>query len=101
LRRPAGTGCDDLQDPRRLAEILGRRTALRVQPARDGNPLASGLVLSGPAMTAPPERRPSSGWMGLVLAQDRATSGSSAAGSVIALDEIVDRVLALDRIGPL
>ena len=136
----------------RLAEILGRRTALQVRPARDGARLEPGLVLVAPpgrhTLVCPdhtialigsgqlPPSRPSADLLltsmalscreravavvlsgaghdgtagaaavkrlgGLVLAQDRATSRDfGMPGSAIAFDEIVDRILALARIGP-
>jgi two-component system chemotaxis response regulator CheB len=140
------------EHPSRLAEILARRTALRVQPARDGDRLRPGLVLVAPpgrhTLVCPdrtialidsgqlPPSRPSADLLltsmalscreravavvlsgtghdgtagaaavkrmgGLVLAQDQATSREfGMPGSAIAFDEIVDRVLALARIGP-
>jgi two-component system chemotaxis response regulator CheB len=140
------------EHPSHLAEILDRRTALFVQPARDGDRLQPGLVLVAPpgrhTLVCPdhtialinsgqtPPSRPSADLLltsmalscreravavvlsgaghdgtvgaaavkrlgGLVLAQDRATSTEfGMPGSAIAFDEIVDRVLALARIGP-
>jgi two-component system chemotaxis response regulator CheB len=140
------------EHPSRLPQILGRRTALCVQPAGDGDRLQPGLVLVAPpgrhtlvcpdhtiALIHPgqtPPSRPSADLLltsmalscrqravavvlsgaghdgtagaaavkrlgGLVLAQDQATSRHfGMPGSAIAFDEIVDRVLALARIGP-
>jgi two-component system chemotaxis response regulator CheB len=140
------------EHPSRLAEILARRTALCVQPARDGDPLRPGLVVVAPpgrhTLICPdqtialidsgrlPPSRPSADLLltsmalscgeravavvlsgaghdgtagaaavkrlgGLVLAQDQATSREfGMPGSAIAFDEIVDRILALARIGP-
>lgn len=136
----------------RLSEILGRRTALQVQQARDGRRLEPGLVLVAPpghhTLVCPnhtialidsgqlPPSRPSADLLltsmalscrqravavvlsgaghdgtagaaavkrlgGLVIAQDQATSREfGMPSSVIAFDQMVDRVLALTSIGP-